>query len=137
MFSLVLVFLFFFFFITAMSFLFFFFQAEDGIRDGTVTGVQTCALPISPGTTPSSIFPHDWRPPQTAPAVPEHPSSSTPCLLPRSLRARRSVKYVPRHFVKDVMRLNTYRHQRGAFTARLGAPPSSSIRETASWSSCR
>src|SRR6266516_7118173 len=28
---------------------FFFFQAEDGIRDRTVTGVQTCALPISPG----------------------------------------------------------------------------------------
>src|SRR5256885_14745697 len=33
----------------------FFFQAEDGIRDYKVTGVQTCALPISPlmrGTTP-------------------------------------------------------------------------------------
>src|SRR5438876_10876669 len=30
----------------------FFFQAEDGIRDGRVTGVQTCALPISvPGGT--------------------------------------------------------------------------------------
>src|SRR2546430_8729467 len=28
-------------------YLFFFFQAEDGIRDLTVTGVQTCALPIS------------------------------------------------------------------------------------------
>src|SRR2546430_13335611 len=27
--------------------LIFFFQAEDGIRDLTVTGVQTCALPIS------------------------------------------------------------------------------------------
>src|SRR5690625_1058873 len=27
-----------------------FFQAEDGIRDGHVTGVQTCALPISPQT---------------------------------------------------------------------------------------
>src|SRR5260370_40143159 len=27
---------------------FFFFQAEDGIRDSSVTGVQTCALPISP-----------------------------------------------------------------------------------------
>ena len=27
--------------------LFFFFQAEDGIRDIGVTGVQTCALPIS------------------------------------------------------------------------------------------
>src|SRR5256885_9938256 len=28
---------------------FFFFQAEDGIRDYKVTGVQTCALPISAG----------------------------------------------------------------------------------------
>src|SRR5438067_4839105 len=28
---------------------FFFFQAEDGIRDRNVTGVQTCALPISIG----------------------------------------------------------------------------------------
>src|SRR2546422_6381581 len=27
--------------------IFFFFQAEDGIRDVAVTGVQTCALPIS------------------------------------------------------------------------------------------
>ena len=26
--------------------MFFFFQAEDGIRDWSVTGVQTCALPI-------------------------------------------------------------------------------------------
>src|SRR5256885_2589016 len=30
-------------------FVFFFFQAEDGIRDYKVTGVQTCALPISRG----------------------------------------------------------------------------------------
>src|SRR4051794_40761739 len=30
-----------------LFFFFFFFQAEDGIRDGRVTGVQTCALPIS------------------------------------------------------------------------------------------
>src|SRR2546425_1295176 len=29
-------------------FYFFFFQAEDGIRDKLVTGVQTCALPIYP-----------------------------------------------------------------------------------------
>src|SRR5205807_3379178 len=38
-------------FLFCMSFLyfffFFFFQAEDGIRDYKVTGVQTCALPIS------------------------------------------------------------------------------------------
>src|SRR5215475_2491177 len=35
-------------------FFFFFFQAEDGIRDFHVTGVQTCALPISP-------HPHERR----------------------------------------------------------------------------
>src|SRR5258708_18316963 len=32
---------------TFLYFFFFFFQAEDGIRDDLVTGVQTCALPIS------------------------------------------------------------------------------------------
>src|SRR3712207_7508130 len=32
-------------------FFFFFFQAEDGIRDIGVTGVQTCALPISRSST--------------------------------------------------------------------------------------
>src|SRR6266540_6848740 len=38
---------------------FFFFQAEDGIRDRDVTGVQTCALPIlGYGTTN-----YDWREP--------------------------------------------------------------------------
>src|SRR3989475_2744997 len=37
---------------TRLIFLFFFFfQAEDGIRDLTVTGVQTCALPISDVTS--------------------------------------------------------------------------------------
>src|SRR5260370_37877736 len=35
--------------------LFFFFQAEDGIRDSSVTGVQTCALPIS-------SWRRSWRP---------------------------------------------------------------------------
>src|SRR5438874_11111926 len=34
--------------------LFFFFQAEDGIRDLYVTGVQTCALPICPFTAEAS-----------------------------------------------------------------------------------
>src|SRR2546429_8843114 len=36
--------------------LFFFFQAEDGIRDVAVTGVQTCALPISLPLFHTSIF---------------------------------------------------------------------------------
>src|SRR5699024_12063858 len=31
----------------SLAFVYFFFQAEDGIRDRNVTGVQTCALPIS------------------------------------------------------------------------------------------
>src|SRR5437762_12857639 len=34
----------------------FFFQAEDGIRDTSVTGVQTCALPISPTCATCSSF---------------------------------------------------------------------------------
>src|SRR2546430_4380251 len=40
--------------VTSFVFFFFFFQAEDGIRDLTVTGVQTCALPISIGVPPRS-----------------------------------------------------------------------------------
>src|SRR5229473_3957077 len=42
-----LFFFFFFFHFFFYLFFFFFFQAEDGIRDKLVTGVQTCALPIS------------------------------------------------------------------------------------------
>src|SRR5690554_6751478 len=39
----------------------FFFQAEDGIRDADVTGVQTCALPISINFPISlSIFQYPW-----------------------------------------------------------------------------
>src|SRR5438067_9405571 len=37
-----------------MCLFFFFFQAEDGIRDRNVTGVQTCALPIF--TSDASLF---------------------------------------------------------------------------------
>src|SRR5258708_7851930 len=49
------------------QFLIFFFQAEDGIRDDLVTGVQTCALPISSATEtsiPGVHMPHwaaPWR----------------------------------------------------------------------------
>src|SRR5260370_33525706 len=38
-----------------LSSLIFFFQAEDGIRDSSVTGVQTCALPISPSSMPVDL----------------------------------------------------------------------------------
>src|SRR5205085_3629622 len=51
---------------------FFFFQAEDGIRDLTVTGVQTCALPIlaPPGQGP--------RRPPAAGTAPSPPSREPP-----------------------------------------------------------
>src|SRR5207249_6802911 len=40
---------------------FFFFQAEDGIRDRNVTGVQTCALPISNSScAQAGAVPLDW-----------------------------------------------------------------------------
>src|SRR2546430_8953405 len=49
--------------ISGLMCLFFFFQAEDGIRDLTVTGVQTCALPIwcrpaprAPDDTAGSLY---------------------------------------------------------------------------------
>src|SRR3712207_9185188 len=42
-----------------MMFFFFFFQAEDGIRDIGVTGVQTCALPILMGLIENNIRPRD------------------------------------------------------------------------------
>src|SRR5690606_8128099 len=48
---------------------FFFFQAEDGIRDFHVTGVQTCALPISPSSPPSS------PPPSPSPPLSPFPVS--------------------------------------------------------------
>src|SRR5688500_19488549 len=66
----------------------FFFQAEDGIRDYKVTGVQTCALPI---------YPCSWRENQPLPEVHPlsfpHPSTLSAHLLrfpcaPRSLPAR-------------------------------------------------
>src|SRR5256885_13324765 len=41
---------------------FFFFQAEDGIRDYKVTGVQTCALPIFPAAVTHLLPPRLWQP---------------------------------------------------------------------------
>src|SRR2546430_13714753 len=58
----------------------FFFQAEDGIRDLTVTGVQTCALPISKASKPFMKL--------TGPEAMPPPESVS--LLPRSVE-----KFVP------------------------------------------
>src|SRR5215213_10076948 len=47
---------------------FFFFQAEDGIRDWSVTGVQTCALPICRGSARRAPTRH-VRSPSGSPAA--------------------------------------------------------------------
>src|SRR2546430_12496618 len=56
--------------------LFFFFQAEDGIRDLTVTGVQTCALPISVNGDVKRLFIH--RKGATRAFGPGHPDVPEP-----------------------------------------------------------
>src|SRR5439155_13632629 len=65
---------------------FFFFQAEDGIRDGHVTGVQTCALPICfPGCAPPSASRRryyrrrdQYRPRAGTPSTSDRSASSRP-----------------------------------------------------------
>src|SRR5256886_12514522 len=77
---------------------YFFFQAEDGIRDLTVTGVQTCALPIScsnsgakvpgpaqPRSPPSAADPGSWE------VVWARPAKSSP------LRDRKSTRLNSSH----------------------------------------
>src|SRR6266852_7208045 len=59
---------------------FFFFQAEDGIRYATVTGVQTCALPIS-------------RSSNRGHSLPTSPSTAAP----RSARDRKSTRLNSSH----------------------------------------
>src|SRR3712207_9333462 len=53
--------------------LFFFFQAEDGIRDIGVTGVQTCALPICPRRPAPAAVGTRRRPRWPGPARPRAP----------------------------------------------------------------
>src|SRR3982075_1906032 len=57
------------------SHFFFFFQAEDGIRDAPVTGVQTCALPIYPLVVP---YEPQLRPGAPIPAEPLRHGSGEP-----------------------------------------------------------
>src|SRR5207247_7815743 len=48
--------------LSSFALVFFFFQAEDGIRDPLVTGVQTCALPIlKSGSIRRAVQPQDRR----------------------------------------------------------------------------
>src|SRR5207249_5994629 len=62
--------------------LFFFFQAEDGIRDRNVTGVQTCALPISLSTPDLDVTPHHFTADHGSPVLDFNPPSQH--LVPRA-----------------------------------------------------
>src|SRR3712207_7260582 len=70
---------------------FFFFQAEDGIRDIGVTGVQTCALPISRGPCPRRAARARSRRPSATPRrrrTPDPPSARPSCPSARSEERR-------------------------------------------------
>src|SRR5207237_5530548 len=72
----------FFIYISDCLFLFFFFQAEDGIRDSSVTGVQTCALPISRTGNRAQL-------PSSRPGSPRPQTCGSPP-SPRPVTSRRS-----------------------------------------------
>src|SRR5258708_9181291 len=65
---------------------FFFFQAEDGIRDDLVTGVQTCALPISPPIDHAGACTRHRR--DTPAAAPHHAAATPNCPDARSSASR-------------------------------------------------
>src|SRR5207249_5184974 len=82
----------------------FFFQAEDGIRDRNVTGVQTCALPICslqghPGTTRAlprivaHYFALDHRLAEICASFPDDPVMNAARLFCRGLRIIRQPKW--------------------------------------------
>src|SRR5207253_5871956 len=65
---------------------FFFFQAEDGIRDGHVTGVQTCALPIYRRDRGRSRRPRD-RTTETTPVIWSRPRRKPSLRITRTATA--------------------------------------------------
>src|SRR2546430_5732370 len=77
---------------------FFFFQAEDGIRDLTVTGVQTCALPIFTAKAPFAVTNDSSR----VAALPEMPVIVS--TTPRSFFSRHAVRKVARSMVRIFVR---------------------------------
>src|SRR5687768_18244484 len=69
--------------------LFFFFQAEDGIRDVAVTGVQTCALPIFTRGLAALLLLAGCGP-ATPPVAATPPPVATPAPLPPGVIEERS-----------------------------------------------
>src|SRR5579875_1240969 len=91
---------------------FFFFQAEDGIRDHCVTGVQTCALPISScwdalgdvltGTDPRPWFRRPAKPGRCHPSAPFSRGQACKLSAGYARRERRIVVKRPAHLMFSV-----------------------------------
>src|SRR5437764_12852412 len=93
---------------------FFFFQAEDGIRDTSVTGVQTCALPISRSSTaPSS--PRERTAARVASA-----SGPSPRITQRRSEERRVGKECRSGWAPYCEQRYERRDQRGRMQAHIG-----------------
>src|SRR5690625_5518642 len=75
---------------------FFFFQAEDGIRDGHVTGVQTCALPICPLSSRACAAARTWGVSQLGPSAPPRRIRDTSGLPRVETRLARPSAPIPR-----------------------------------------
>src|SRR5205807_3646752 len=91
---------------SSVFFFFFFFQAEDGIRDYKVTGVQTCALPIcrfSVGPITSGSAKAVGPPPMPAPFAKRPVKNGTPStsLWPEECAACPAVRSEERRVGKE------------------------------------
>src|SRR2546426_3531123 len=107
-----------------MLLIFFFFQAEDGIRDYKVTGVQTCALPISRSRRPPRRRGGpSSREPVVEAQVRPHPGGDreTRLLRPRQPDLRPEDVVVPEHDAAEELLVDEP-HRLGG-RERLAGPP--------------
>src|SRR5216683_7114063 len=100
-----------------MGLFFFFFQAEDGIRDLIVTGVQTCALPISARRFASASSVSSATRPRSTYAASSSSSASTP-----SARARAATGKIAATSGGLVSSLQAAEKGPSALLARAAAP---------------
>src|SRR2546429_9931798 len=92
-----------------MRLVFFFFQAEDGIRDVAVTGVQTCALPIfrgQPAPTDIDVVPHLMRKDESSKANAKASSVQRPINTHKSKEAEDELQFEKRQEKRLAFRQN-------------------------------
>src|SRR6266702_5756943 len=127
---------------TGVGVIIFFFQAEDGIRDGHVTGVQTCALPISDGDSHASdriagLLESGARDRQKSTqammqgGVPENPTVQRPPAAQQAVESKAAKDY--RSFVAEIL-ASSY-NDLGVMRAKASnfVDASSYFRQAAAW----